>query len=95
MAHITYRRKGECGQIIINGVDFSSEIYRGPELVEVGDDPESAEVGFRVTFAVGRLDLDAETDIQVTDQFRDVAQRVRSIEKAILAEQSGARKVRR
>lgn len=81
MAHIVYRRSmgGLARQIIINGVDYSHEVYAEPvELVEVGDN-ETAEVGLRVTFAVSRLDLETDQDIQVTDHFPEVAQRVRSI----------------
>ncbi len=65
-------------RIVINGVDYSKEIFRGVELVEVGDDPDWAEVGLRVTFAVSRLDLGDEQDVVVTDNFRSVAQRVHS-----------------
>lgn len=66
-------------QIIINGVDYSRELFREVELIEVGDDPQFAEVGLRVTFAVGRLDLDAEADVQITDRLPEVAQRVRTM----------------
>lgn len=80
MAHIILRPKDGPGgelQLVINGIDYSNEVYRGVELVEVGDD-EYAEVGFRVTFVVSRLDLGGDDDIQVTDRFPEVAQRVRS-----------------
>lgn len=82
MAHIQIRRKGGRSiptQLIIDGVDVTQEVYRDLELVEVGDDPEWAEVGLRVTFVVSRLDLDHEADVVVTDQFRSVATRVRSM----------------
>lgn len=84
MAHIEIRRnKGGQTQLVINGIDYSMEAFRDFELVEVGDDPESAEVGFRVTFAVSRLDLDAEADVTITDHFRPVAARVRSMVEAV------------
>lgn len=79
MAHIVLR-PGEAGlpvmQLIINGNDFSNETFRDLELVEVGEG-EYAEVGFRVTFAVSRLDLGGDEDIVVTDHLPEVAQRVR------------------
>lgn len=80
MAHIIYRRKpGEAArQVIIDGVDVSLELYNEVKLVEVGEG-DFAEVGFQVTFAVSKLDLDNESDVQVTDQLRSVAQRVRSM----------------
>lgn len=79
MAHIELRgQPGGRQQIIINGVDYSMEIYDHPELVEVGE-AEWAEVGYRVTFAVSRLDLDTEADVQITDHFPEVAQRVRGM----------------
>lgn len=75
---INRNRKGR-RQLIINGVDMTMEVFdEGIELVEVGEGA-GAEVGLRVTIAVGRLDLDAEADVQITDRFRPVAQRVRSI----------------
>lgn len=80
MAHIELRgQPGGSQQIVINGVDYSREIFAGVELVEVGDEPEFAEAGLRVTFAVSRLDLDTEADVQITDQLPEVAQRVRSM----------------
>lgn len=75
---INHQRGGPT-QVLINGIDYSTELFRGFEIVEVGDTPETAEVGLRVTFAVGRLDLDAETDVQLTDNVPAVAARVRSI----------------
>ncbi|HET9501659.1 MAG TPA: hypothetical protein VFO98_15510 [Marmoricola sp.] len=81
MAHIILRPNApERGvtQLVINGHDFSHEVTRDVELVSVGDD-EYAEVGFRVTFAVSRLDLGGDEDIVVTDHLRSVAQRVRSM----------------
>lgn len=83
MAHIIYNRQpgDPAAQLIINGVDISNEVFHGPELVEVGEG-EFAEVGFRVTFAVSRLDLDNESDVKVTDHLRSVAQRVRSVAEA-------------
>jgi hypothetical protein len=81
MAHIQINQphpdKGY-SQIIINGNDFSNEIFRGVELVEVGEDAAFAQVGLRVTFAVSRLDLGDDINIQITDHLRSVAQRVRS-----------------
>ena len=83
MAHITYRpQNGKPGgpmQLIINGVDYSHEVYRDVRVVEVGDDPEYAEVGFQVTFILGRLDLDGDADVQVTDRLPVIAQRVHSL----------------
>lgn len=79
MSHVILRPKTDAPgalQLIINGVDYSNEIYRDFELVEVGDDPSTSEVGFRVTFAVSRLDLGGDEDVRVTDHFRSVAQRV-------------------
>lgn len=81
MAHIIYRPAADgsiARQLIINGHDFSNETFRGVELVEVGED-EFAEVGFCVTFAVSRLDLGGDEDVQVTDHMHSVAQRVRSM----------------
>lgn len=81
MAHIIYRPAADnsiARQLIINGHDFSNETFRQVELVEVGEG-EYAEVGLRVTFAVSRLDLGGDEDVQVTDHFRSVAQRVRSM----------------
>lgn len=84
MAHITYAPAGAMArQLVINGVDFSREVFRDVKLVEIGDDPETSEVGLQVTFAVSRLNLGDEVDVQVTDQFRSVAQRVRSIAEAV------------
>lgn len=80
MAHIIIRPVDKPGgpmELFINGVDFTNEVYRGVQLVEVGDD-SYAEVGLQVTFAVSRLDLGGDEDVQVTDRFRSVAQRVRS-----------------
>jgi len=82
MAHIIYRPHPDgppAMEIIINGHDFSAEIFHGVELVSVGDDPEFAEVGFRVTFAVSRLDLGGDADVQITDHLPSVAQRVNSL----------------
>lgn len=81
MAHIVLRPSAEgppAMQLIINGQDYSMETYPGFELVEVGEG-EFAEVGFRVTFAVTRLDLGGDDDVVVTDHFYEVAQRVRSM----------------
>lgn len=83
MAHITLRPADAGGwQLIINGHDFSREVFRDVQLVEViGDDgdPAYAEVGFQVTFAVSRIDLGGDQDVQVTDHFPQVAQRVRTL----------------
>ena len=79
MAHIEINhQRGGPIQMLINGVDVSHEVYRDFEIVEVGDG-EYAEVGFRVTFAVSRLDLDAESDVELTDHVPAVAAKVRSI----------------
>lgn len=83
MAHIILRPHPENGpgtvQLIINGVDYSAEVFRGAELVEVGDDPQFSEVGLRVTLAVSRLDLGDETDVEVTDHLPEVAERVQAL----------------
>lgn len=91
MAHIILRRHAakcapECvpdciaRSIIINGVDMSLEIYAdGVELVEVGDDPDSSEVGLRFTIGVGRLDLDGEETVALPDNISEVADRVREL----------------
>lgn len=81
MAHIQIRRQQPGGptELIINGVDFSMEAYNGYELVAVGDDAEWAEVGFRFTIGVGRLDLDTEQDVTITDRLPAMAQRVREL----------------
>lgn len=86
MADIVYRKKGPAAQLIVNGVDLSMDTFQGVELVEVGDDPEYAEVGLRITIAVSRLDLDTTEDVQITDNFPAVAQMVRSVAKATEAE---------
>ena len=82
MAHISIQPIDPTrSNLFINGVEFSKEVFRGSlELVEVPcADPEFAEVGLRVTFAVSRLDLGEDVDVQVTDRLREVAQRVRSV----------------
>ena len=66
-------------QCIINGVDYSFELFHDMELVTVGDDPAFAEVGLRVTFAVSQLDLGDETNVQITDRVPEVARRVEAI----------------
>lgn len=74
--------KPECGpgiQVLINGVDYSMEVFRDFEIVEVGDDPAFAEVGFRVTFAVSRLGIDTVEDVELTDHVPAVAAKVRSM----------------
>ena len=86
MAHIIYRpADGDslARQVIINGHDFSNEVYRDMELVEVGED-DYAEVGLRVTFVVSRLDLGGDQDVEITDHFPAVATAVRS-----MAEEAG------
>ena len=65
-------------QLVVNGVDYSREVFSNVELVPVGDE-SYAQVGLRVTFAVSRLDLDTEADVKITDRLPEVAQRVRSI----------------
>jgi len=82
MAHIEIRNLNEFGgtQLVINGVDFTKDTYRGIQLVEVCPEaPEFAEVGLQVTFVVSRLDLDNEADVQITDRLPSVATRVRSM----------------
>lgn len=79
MAHIEIKKQGMAAQLLINGIDFSNEVYRDFEIVEVGEEPEFAEVGFRVTFAVSRLGIDTESDVPLTDHVPEVAARVRSI----------------
>lgn len=81
MAHIELRQRNRRGgrQLIINGADYSMDVYDdGVEIVEVGEG-DAAEVGFRVTFVVSRLDLDNDADVTLTDQVRPVATRVRSM----------------
>jgi len=79
MAHIQINhQRGGPTQVLINGVDFSMELFRDFEIVDHG-----GVVGLRVTFAVGRLDLDAETDVQLTDNVPAVAARVRSISEEV------------
>jgi len=82
MAHVIYRPSPDgppAMQLIINGLDFSNEVYAdGVELVSVGDD-EFAEVGVKVTFALSRFDLGGDEDVQVTDRLPEVAQLVRSL----------------
>ena len=79
MAHIQINRnpKSRAKQLFVNGIDMTMEVFDDIELVEVGP-AEVAEVGLRVTIVVSRLDLDAEADVRITDNFRPVAQRVRS-----------------
>lgn len=83
MANIQIRPAGNGAyQIVINGIDYSHDIYNeGLQLVRVGEG-ERAEVGLQVILAVSRLTLGDEQDIVVTDQFESVAQRVHSIAKA-------------
>lgn len=76
MAHVIIRPKGDgmATQIIINGVDFSMDVYAGHvNLVDV-----DGQVGVQVTFALSRLDLGGDSDVQVTDRLYEVAQKVRS-----------------
>jgi hypothetical protein len=76
MANIEINRnpKSPLKQLIVNGMDLSMEVYDDSvELVEMG-----LEVGLQITIAVSKLTLDGEADVQVTDNFRPVAQRVRS-----------------
>lgn len=81
MADISIRRTQDgATQLVINGVDVSMDVFHGVELVEVGDDPTCAEVGLRVTFAVSKLDLETDADVKITDNFRSVAQRVRTVQ---------------
>ena len=76
---INHHPKKPCTQLIVNGMDLTNEVFReGIELVGVGEGA-GAEVGLRFTIAVSKLSLDGEADIQITDRFRPVAQRVRSI----------------
>lgn len=86
MAHIIFRpQNGKPGgpmQLIINDVDYTNEVFRDVRVVEVGEYPYS-EVGFQVTFALGRLDLDGDADVQVTNYLPVVAQRVRSMVEAV------------
>lgn len=82
MAHIQLKRSKGSGQLIIDGVDVTHTVFADVRLVEVGHVPEFAEVGLQVTFAVSRLDLDNDTDVQVTDRLPVVAQRVRSMTKS-------------
>lgn len=81
MAHIQINKheRGLPIQLLINGIDYSREVDRDFELVSVGDDPEFAEVGFRVTFAVSRLGIDTVDDIELTDHLPEVAAKVRGI----------------
>lgn len=70
MAHIVLRpREGGGNELFINGVDFSYEVYNGVELVQVGDEDWCAEIGFRVTFVVSRLDIGGNVDVPLTDHF--------------------------
>lgn len=82
MAHITLRPdpdRAGATQLIINGIDYSMETYADDvQIVHVGDGPD-AEVGLRVTFAVSRLDLGDDQDVQVTGRLSDVAQRVHAL----------------
>lgn len=85
MAHIQINTKpGGPVQLLINGIDYSMEAFRGFEVVEVGDgkNPEFDEVGLRVTFAVSTLSIDTEADVQLTDNVPAVAARVRSMVEA-------------
>ena len=84
MAHIELKGQPGGGQsLIINGTDFSHEVFAGVEIVEVGE--QVAVVGLRVTFAVSRLDLDTEADVLLTDQVPAVAARVRSMQEGVSA----------
>lgn len=88
MAHIIYRpqngKPGGAKQLIINGIDYTNEVYRDIRLVEVGaETPEYAEVGLQVTFVLGRLDLDGDAEVEITDHLPAVAQRVRSMVEAV------------
>jgi hypothetical protein len=82
MARIEINSAGDGAyQLLINGIDYSTEVFRGAEgvqLVTVGDDPDYAEIGLRVTFAVSRLSIDNETDVELTDHVREAAAKVRS-----------------
>lgn len=72
MAHIIYRPTDDGAmQLVINGVDYSDEVYRNLQIVDM-----AGEVGIQVTFAVGRLDLGGDEDCQVTNQVPEVAERL-------------------
>lgn len=66
-------------QLIINGVDYSMECFRGFKVVEVGAGNEFDQVGLQVTFAVSHLSIDGEANVKLTDNVPAVAARVRSI----------------
>lgn len=85
MAHIILRPVSDDPgdprlQLVINGQDFTNEVFAGGvELVSVGDDERYAAVGVKVTFALSRLDLGGDEDVQVTDHLPSIAQRVHSL----------------
>lgn len=64
-------------QLLINGTDVSAEVFDSVELVEVGEG-EFAQFGLQVTYAVGKLTIDNESDVPLTDHFPEAAALVRS-----------------
>lgn len=80
MAKIEINRvkNGGCFQLLVNGVDLSFEVFRDIELVEVGEDPEWAEIGLRITLGVSQLSIDNEANVRLTDHLPEAAAKVRS-----------------
>lgn len=81
MAHVQFTspHPDHAVELLIDGVDFSRAVFRdGVELVSVGDNPATAEIGLRITIAVGRLDINGET-VELSNNFGEAAAQVAAI----------------
>jgi hypothetical protein len=85
MAHIIYRPGPEMGtmQLIINGVDYSRDVYDNIEIVHVGDDPLASDVGLRVTFALGEVEFGGNAPAETCRFESEMARYSAILEKAI------------
>lgn len=75
--HINSNPGSAVRQVLINGSDVTAELFDDAELVEVGEG-DLTEFGFRVTYAVGKLTVDNEANVALTDHFPEAAALVRS-----------------
>lgn len=79
MANVQMNQSGGPGAIIINGVDFSSEVFaESVELVKVGEEP-FGQIGLRFTIGLGTLELGG-TRVALSDHFDEAAEKVSSIQ---------------
>jgi hypothetical protein len=76
MAHIVLRPMENAHgatQILINGIDYSTEIYSDVQIVKMGDEDGFGEVGLQATFVISRLDLGGDEDVRITNHVDEVA----------------------